>query len=445
MRNLGHRPSARGHLHWRIYLAVLAAVMTVALLSALSFHLSGDRENGSTLGTAAEIAAEVLPGASAPPGEQQSALERWHERTHADFSLYSSGRELIGSAGERLPAPPRSWTSSGLYRSGFSGPVFGLRLPDGRWLAARHPRRVGAAFGFLSLLVFVAAAVALVAYPISRRLTRRLWRLEESVEALGAGDLGVRVRVEGHDEVARLAASFNRAASRIEALVGTQKRLLANASHELRSPLARMKIASSLLEGDVRLKDEIARDVAELDDLIEEILLASRLEAGGEEETELVDLTGLTAEESARAGANFHGDLVTVTGSPRLLRRMIRNLVENARRHGGDGEIEVTLSRSPDGLAVLDVLDRGPGVPEEERERIFEPFYRLPGTPEAALEAPGAAVRAPDSPRTSVTDTGRGTGLGLPLARQVARRHGGEVVCLPRESGGSRFRATVRL
>ena len=421
MRPLPSRRPAHGRLHWRIYLAVLASVAAVVLLSALSFHLSSGGESGGSLETAALIAAEVLPGEGATPAQQQSALERWHGRTHASFALYTGGREPIASAGEPLPAPPRAWTSSGIFRSGFKGPVFGLRLPDGRWLVARHPHRAGAAFGFLSLLVLAAAAVALVAYPISRRLTRRLWRLEESVEALGAGDLGVRVGVEGRDEVARLAAAFNRAAERIETLVGAQKRLLANASHELRSPLARMKVASSLLEGDSRLKDEIARDVAELDGLVEEILVASRLEAGGEEESEPVDLTGLAAEESARGGALFRGDLVTVSGSPRLLRRMVRNLIENARRHGGGLGIEVSLTRSPDGLAVLEVGDRGPGVPDEARERIFEPFYRLPGG-----------------------DAGTGTGLGLSLARQVARRHGGEVACFPREGGGSRFRATVR-
>ncbi len=421
MRPLPSLRPVHGRLHWHIYLAVLAAVGTVALLSALSFHFSGNGESGSSLETAAEIAAGILPGTSAPAGEQQSALERWHARTHASFALYTGRRELIASAGEPLPAPPAPWTSSGLYRSGFKGPVFGLRLPDGRWLVARHPHRAGAAFGFLSLLLFVAAAVALVAYPISRRLTRRLWRLEESVEALGAGDLAVRVPVEGRDEIARLASSFNRAAARIETLVGAQKRLLASASHELRSPLARLKVASTLLEGDTRLKDEIARDVTELDELVEEILLASRLEAGSEEETESVDLTGLVAEESARARASFHGDLVTVAGSPRLLRRMVRNLVENARHHGGDGDIEVTLVGSADGRALLDVCDRGPGVPEEARERIFEPFTRLPVTPAA----------------------GKGTGLGLSLARQVARRHGGDLVCLPRAGGGSVFRATV--
>jgi len=108
----------------------------------------------------------------------------------------------------------------------------------------------------------------------------------------------------------------------------------------------------------------------------------------------------------------------------------VRNLVENAVRHGGprapegspeSREVEVFLSRGPGGVATLDVADRGPGVPAEARERIFEPFFRLP----------------------SAREGGGGTGLGLSLARQVARRHGGDVVCLPREGGGSLFRATL--
>lgn len=412
-----------GRLHRRIYLAVLGAVAAVAALAALSFHLSAGGESGGALETAAQIASEVLPPATAPAADQQAALERWHARTHASFSLYSNGRGLLATAGQPLPAPPASWAASGIFRSGWKGPVFGLRLPDGRWLVARHPHRPGTVLGFLSLLFLVAAVVALAAYPVSRRLTRRLARLQESVEALGAGDLSVRVRVEGRDEVALLASRFNAAAARIEALVGSQKSLLANASHELRSPLARMKMAASLLEGNDRVREEIARDVAELDELVEEILLASRLDAGEGEEREEVDLTALAAEEAARAGASFDGPVVSLRGSTRLLRRLVRNLAENARRHGGEGPVEITLSGPVDGMALLDVDDRGPGVPAELRDRIFEPFFRLPGT----AEGEGAP----------------GTGLGLSIARQVARRHGGDVVCLPRDGGGSRFRATL--
>jgi signal transduction histidine kinase len=107
---------------------------------------------------------------------------------------------------------------------------------------------------------------------------------------------------------------------------------------------------------------------------------------------------------------------MTVDGDPRLLRRMVRNLLENARRHGAGTPVEVRAWREASGPA-FEVLDRGPGVPEAERERIFEPFHRLAGHGEGS----------------------GGVGLGLSLVRQIARRHGASVACLPREGGGSRF------
>ncbi len=415
----------RGHpglrLHARIYLAVLASVAMVALLSGLAWHLRYGREPiESGLELSAEIAGELLPPASAAPVEQGASLARWGGRTSARLTLFSPTRQRIAAFGEPLPPPPRDFTESGTFHVGRGAPAVVLRLADGRWLVARRTFRRGPPLGFLGVLALTAVAVAVAAWPISRRITRRLERLEESVEALGAGDLGSRVTVEGKDEVALLASSFNRAAGRIEELVGAQRRLLANASHELRSPLGRMRVATGLLQGDPHLKEEIARDVAELDDLVEEILLSSRLEAGAADEPlEDVDVTALAAEEGARAGASVAGDAVTVKGSPRLLRRLLRNLVENARAHGGVGPVEVEVRRVPEGGAAVDVLDRGPGVPPDLTERVFEPFLRLPGAKEG------------------------GTGLGLSIARQVARRHGGDVTYLPRAGGGSLFRVTL--
>jgi signal transduction histidine kinase len=133
-----------------------------------------------------------------------------------------------------------------------------------------------------------------------------------------------------------------------------------------------------------------------------------------------VDLTALLAEECARAGASLSAPPVAVQAEPKLLRRMVRNLLENAGRHGA-GPIEVALSAPESGLIQLDVRDRGPGIPQSERELIFTPFYRRAG----ASEADG------------------GVGLGLSLARQIARRHGGDIACLPRESGGACFRVTL--
>jgi signal transduction histidine kinase len=239
------------------------------------------------------------------------------------------------------------------------------------------------------------------------------------VEALGLPDLSARVEVEGRDEVAALARSFNSAAERIERLVGGQQALLASVSHELRSPLARIRLAVELLGRErPELVARIARDVEELDALIGELLLASRLDARAEAgELVPVDLLALVAEEAARSGAETLGEPASVRGDPRLLRRLVRNLLENARRHGGGTPVEASVARLGAGRARLRVADRGPGVPEAERERIFEPFYRPPGH----REGDG------------------GVGLGLALVRRIARHHGGEARCLPREGGGSCF------
>ena len=130
----------------------------------------------------------------------------------------------------------------------------------------------------------IALAVALAAYPVVRGLTRRLERLQTGVDTLGAGNLSARVSVEGKDEVARLAESFNRAAARIEELMGAHRMLLANASHELRTPLSRIRLGIELLQQthDPKYKAALERDIAELDLLIDEILLTSRLGAVAE-------------------------------------------------------------------------------------------------------------------------------------------------------------------
>jgi len=281
----------------------------------------------------------------------------------------------------------------------------------------RPPHRRVFHGGIVTVLGLLAVAVAVGAYPVARRLTRRLERLRAGVEGLGAGDLRTRVAVEGRDEVAALAASFNHAADRIEALVSAQRTLLASASHELRSPLARLRVALELMGADrPDLRERVARDVAELDDLIEELLLASRLEAVEQlDRREDVDLLGLVAEEAARSTAEVSGRPVVVKGDAKLLRRLVRNLLENAARYGAP-PVEAMVDEA-DGRARLRVCDRGPGVPEREREQIFAPFYRASSRPSGE----------------------GGSGLGLALVRQIARRHGGEARCLPRDGGGSCF------
>jgi signal transduction histidine kinase len=260
-------------------------------------------------------------------------------------------------------------------------------------------------------------------YPIVRRLTLRLEDLRRGVERWGEGDLSARVPVRGRDEVGFLANRFNHAAERVESLLKANKSLLANASHELRSPLARIRMGLELMdpEPSARTRDEITRNIAELDQLNDEILLASRLDARADDmgTIEAVDLTGLVAEETARSGAELDEaeseQAMVVQGVAKLLRRAIRNLLENARRYSG-GPVTVSVTRRGRS-AVVRVCDRGPGVPESERERIFEPFYRLKG----ASEREG------------------GVGLGLALVRSIAQRHHGTVHCEANPGGGACF------
>jgi two-component system OmpR family sensor kinase len=281
--------------------------------------------------------------------------------------------------------------------------------------------------GLIWMLSIVALAVAIGTYPIIRRLTQRLEDLRLGVERWGEGDLSVRVKESGTDEVAFLARRFNHAAERVETLVKTHKSLLANASHELRSPLARIRMGLELIgnEASPASRNEISRNIAELDQLIDEILLASRLDARESDigTVEQVDLTGLAAEECARAGAELvevnQGQPILVDGVPRLLRRALRNLLENARRYSdGPVTVEVQQERTK---AVVKVSDRGPGVPAAERERIFEPFYRLAG----------------------VSEREGGVGLGLALVRAIATRHNGTVRCESGVHGGAVFILTI--
>jgi len=436
-------------LYLHIYLTVLASLVAFALISGATWRLLRNApELEDRLGAIRQVADLALPSPNAAPAEVQAALERLHERFDADLALFSAQGRLLGNVGPLPPPPlrpPPPHRRDGGERSREApkhrfgsehGPrehmrpqfdrgrfMASIALADGRVLVIQR------SFGWLDLVprIFIvltlsALAVALAAFPLARRLTRRLEALKKAVEEFGAGKLDARATLKGRDEVATLAASFNQAADRIEALMAARKTLLANASHELRSPLARLTMATQMLPDDIdpKRQAEIARNIAELDQLVGEILLASRLDAdavpGGDGE---VDLLGLVAEEAAGFGAEVTGAPVTLRGDARLLARMTRNLLENARRYGGGSKIEVALARTAAGVE-LSVADRGPGVPEAQRERIFEPFYRLPDAPERD----------------------GGVGLGLSLVRQIAERHRATVRCEGREGGGLRFVVT---
>lgn len=407
----------------RLYLqfyATIVLVLAVFVAAALLTWRLAEEQTPQYLDVAAELTGALLPDVDAPQEDDQKALDALHRKLRFDLALYRPDGSLLAVAGRPPPRFDPNRARVG-WRRGNTGPSFTLQLPDGRWLVARQVReRPSPTLWIAGFLLLLAAAIAIGAYPVVRRLGRRLERLKAGVEQLGGGNLGARVQVEGRDELAALAASFNRSAARIEELVAAHRLLLANCSHELRTPLARIGMAVSLLgeQADPKTARSLKQDIAELDLLIDEILLSSRLEAvPGLERREPVDMLAIAAEEAARYDIEASGEQATVSGDRQLLRRVIRNLLDNAQRYAGDGEITITVHHEA-GRALLEVRDHGPGIPPDERERIFEPFYRLPATRE----------------------TGRGSGLGLALVREIARRHGGEAVCLAADGGGSRFR-----
>lgn len=420
-------------LYLRIWLAVVAAVAVLTLVVGWLWQAALDHER------------------------EQNA-----NRAGREIVLRNSAGEIVGQAPARAVRVPGEGLEFQVTMK--DGQTLYVQLPrpnrpSGSPMPTRRPQAwLQSPLGFAWLLGLVALAVALGAYPIVRRLTKRLEVLQKGVERWGDGDLSTRLPVQGQDEVAFLASRFNAAAERVQTLLQAHKALLANASHELRSPLARIRMGLELLGRDGTasgLRAEIARSIDELDQLIDEILLASRLDARDANDasalgpTEEVDLVGLAAEECARTGADLDiapgASPVLMQGHARLLRRLLRNLLENARRHGspmpaqgaavdlpGVADVRLTMAvQTPGALwprrlppmgpqrawLVLCVEDRGPGVPPEQRERIFEPFYRLPG----ASEREG------------------GAGLGLSLVKTIAERHGGRVRCENREGGGARF------
>jgi signal transduction histidine kinase len=401
-------------LYVRLWLAVLLAVIVMALLMGWLLRQQAERIRGERL---AEVPAREVVIRDTQGQRVGQTLVQPVRVPGRGIEFHIQLPEGV-KGGEQLAIslPPRP-------RPGAQGASHSREL---NWWSMMGAGERGAppSLGFVALLIAFALAVALGSYPVVRRLTMRLEGLQRGVERLGAGDLRSRVDESGHDEAAFLARRFNRAADQIEALVQAQKSLLANASHELRSPLARIRMGLELMAHapSAALKEELSRSISELDALIDEILLASRLEAqssasgAGAQQAlrEPVDLLALAAEEGARVGIplDWQGkdaQAALLYGDARLLRRMLRNLLENAQRHGGQ---DVTLLLTADAQAlILEVSDRGPGVPLAERERIFEPFYRS----HTASESSG------------------GVGLGLSLVRSIARQHGASVQCLGRE------------
>lgn len=297
---------------------------------------------------------------------------------------------------------------------------------------------------FLREVMFVAALASIlfaivVSYSIARGLTRDHAAIAAAARRVAQGELEARVALRtSDDETAQLAADIDRMIERLETLVGSQQRFVAHAAHELRSPLTalygelQLALRRERSAEDYRAAiDQAHGSTKRLIGLAEDLLALARLGSDGAPKSDALDAREVveSAIAWARGAADARGVRLLVDGeSTRIvgrridLERMVRNLVENAVRHSPDGG-EVRIHVAPHDDAVdFAVSDDGPGVAANDRPRIFEPFFRSGG------------ARADTS----------GSGLGLPIAREIARAHGGDVVLDEGPRSGARFVATVR-
>jgi signal transduction histidine kinase len=295
-------------------------------------------------------------------------------------------------------------------------------------------------------LAVVLIVLALASIPVARSVTAPIARLTKITRAFGAGDYRARASSARQDELGALASAFDEMADRIAELRRSEKELIANVSHELRTPLARIRLALELLSDGDRAKAssymvDIGEDLAELERLLDDVMTTARLDLAADATSdglpplrlETLDARALLEASAARfakrypervLNRHFEKDLPLLEADPPILRRAIDNLLDNAVKFSDTHQpIEISaLYTASDARCVIEVADRGVGIPEEDIPRVFTPFFRS------------------DPSRARTTG---GVGLGLTLARRVVESHGGSIGIESRVGSGTRFRISL--
>ncbi len=335
-----------------------------------------------------------------------------------DLALAPMGRYGHAMMGGGMPGAAASRPGAG-WRHGAIVMRTEVQLRDGQWArfdtepprsATALPWRLG-----LTLLVLAAAVLAL-SYVAVRWVTRPLHVLAQAADELGRDLHRAPLPEDGPIEIRRAAHAFNAMQARLERFVSDRARVLAAMSHDLKTPITRMRLRAELLDDD-EVRQRFEADLTEMQSMVQDALDFMR-GVGGGEPRQAVDVAALL--DSLRTDQQALGRTMTIEGAPAapiiavpsLLKRCLANLIDNAMLYGGRATVKVEDAPS---MLVLHVLDDGPGIAPAELEKVFEPFYRLEGS------------------RSRSTG---GTGLGLAIARNIARSHGGEIELRNRPEGG---------
>ena len=386
---------------------IVSLVVFTIVVSMIWNYLGHDRFESELFHKTTALATLLLPKSDASLSRQEDAIQKISQALNFEITLWTADRQLIAASG--VPAKlPVETLRPGDWISNRGDTQFGTVLPDGRWVAIDLERIAvpNDSYGIGLSLLLLASLISAAVYPFIRYITNRLECLQNQVESIGSGNLSARVNVTGDDEISLLASSFNRAAEKIESLVNAQRLLLANASHELRTPLARIRLGIEMF----KTQDDMARrvalqdDIREVDELIDELILMTRLETNIElEKFENTHLMAMAAEECSHyRDCTVTGIAAEINGHPRMLRHLIRNLLDNAYTHG-KAPVELSIQEN-DNAIELNISDSGRGISISESKKVFQPFYR-----------------------GSDTQNVPGSGLGLALVAKIAKAHGGFV------------------
>jgi len=303
-----------------------------------------------------------------------------------------------------------------------------LTLSDGSPLTIDLlPRGLPMAPYLMPLLFGQLLLIGAVCWLCVRQATRPLEDLARAADALGPDLKPSRMGEHGPQEVARAATAFNAMQDRIAKYMTERMQILASVSHDLQTPITRMRLRTELMDGDPEQRDIILRDLQHMEEMVREGVAYARAAHGSSEQTSKMDLDAFL--DSLVMDYQDEGKPVTLQGSvgtpvttrPLALRRVLGNLIDNAVKYGGNAE--VLLAPADAGGVEIRVLDNGPGIPQELLEAVFEPFYRV----EASRNR----------------ETG-GTGLGLAIARQLAQALGATLTLRNRDGGGLEARLTIR-
>lgn len=439
-------------LYWKIFVSFWLATIMIILTTA---WVTGQIAQKSSIPARERVFMDSYANAAVATFESghHEALVKWLKQIsvsrHLALFLLTNQGEIV-SAETEIPDSVKRISQAlttddlddGILRSGKLIVSHEILTPSGiaYRLAAVSPRPIShfVEIPWAGLTIRLSIAIffsGLICYLLSIYLTKPLRLLRSAAESIGTGKLNTRVgrpRGHGHDEIAELSDEFDRMAEQLESMVKSKERLLQDISHELRSPLARLNIALELARqktGNQASKefDRMELECQRLNDLIAEILeFARQNQAMDQLQIEQVDLVALLQQlvDDANYEANsteprvllMFENGITVPGDKKLLSRAIENILRNAMKYSpADKSIAVELSRCGDTHLLISISDQGPGIPEHQLKKIFNPFYRV------------------DSSRTKQTG---GYGLGLAIAQQVVLRHQGQIEASNLASGG---------